>query len=88
MSRIGNSEWGKRSIIDDDYSSEEDESSPLDDDYIPEEYRDEEWWREIYPYADPRTGAGRAERLGALRPVENRAVRPHHGADAGRAERG
>ena len=42
MSRIGNSEWGKRSIIDDDYSSEE-ESSPLDDDYIPEEYRDEEW---------------------------------------------
>lgn len=43
MSRIGNSERGKRSIIDDDYSSEEDESSPLDDDYIPEEYRDEEW---------------------------------------------
>lgn len=43
MSRIGNSEWGKCSIIDDDYSSEEDESSPLDDDYIPEEYRDEEW---------------------------------------------
>ncbi len=33
MSRIGNSEWGKRSIIDDDYSSKEDESSPLDDDY-------------------------------------------------------
>ena len=26
--------------------------------------------------------------LEALRPVENRAVRPHHGADAGRAERG
>lgn len=32
-----------KDIIDDDYSSEEDESSPLDDDYIPEEYRDEEW---------------------------------------------
>ena len=43
MSRIGNPEWEKRSIIDDDYSSEEDELSPLDDDYIPEEYRDEEW---------------------------------------------
>lgn len=43
MSRIGNPEWGKRSVFDDDYSSEEDELSPLDDDYIREEYRDEEY---------------------------------------------
>lgn len=43
MSRIGNPEWGKRSIYDDEYCGEEDELSPLDDDYAPEEYRDEEW---------------------------------------------
>lgn len=41
MSRIGNPEWGERSVFDDDYSSEEDELSPLDDDYTPEEYRDD-----------------------------------------------
>ena len=40
MSRIGNPEWGKMSVYDDDYvSAEEAELSPLDDDYVPEKYR-------------------------------------------------
>ena len=40
MCRIGNPEWGRQSLLDDDYSEEE--LSPLDDDYICEDDRDED----------------------------------------------
>lgn len=42
VGRIGNPEWAKQSVYDDDFLNEDDELSPLDDDYVPEEYRDEE----------------------------------------------
>lgn len=42
VGRIGNPEWAKLPVHDDDFLSEDDEISPLDDDYVPEEYRDEE----------------------------------------------
>lgn len=44
MSLLGNKEWEKNSVFDDDYKNEEDrELSPLDDDFVREEYRNDDY---------------------------------------------